>query len=64
MRQLIYCALMLTLATSLSACGVKGSLKTPTQAKLEQEKKERKAAKKQAQEQAASEETTENEKAE
>ena len=57
MRALLHGILIALFACSLTACGIKGKLKTPTQVQLEEQKKARKAAKKAADE-VADEDTT------
>ena len=46
MKMLMHVMLIAALACGLTACGNKGKLKTPTQAKMEEAKKAKKAAEK------------------
>lgn len=48
MKRFLSCLMVAALALNVSACGVKGRLKTPDQMERDAEKKERKEAKKKA----------------
>jgi predicted small lipoprotein YifL len=56
LKLLFSCLMLVMPALSLTACGHKGKLKTPSQAEAEEQKKERKEAKKAAEEKKAVEE--------